>query len=31
VRDAPWSDWLLLVVPMLAVAIAVAYIVLVAP
>jgi uncharacterized ion transporter superfamily protein YfcC len=31
VRGVPWSDWLLLVVPLLAMAITVAYIVLVIP
>lgn len=31
VRSAPWSDWLLLVIPLLAVIVAVAYIFLVIP
>ena len=31
VRSLPWSDWLLLVVPLLALAIAVGYIFLVVP
>ena len=31
VRDVPWSDWLLLVVPVVAVVVAIAYIFLVIP